>query len=152
MRYRTIWQAGRWIAPVIALAGLATLAASRAAARGSGTIVVLAQNQAPAACCPLSKTDTAGDRPVLDPKKFTGQVREAYQAAKDNPALFTQLHCYCGCDRTAGHKNLLDCYRDMHGATCGICTGEALEAKRMFEQGATVEAIRAALRAHFRNS
>lgn len=144
----------RWTAVAIGMAGLGIFVAARAGAHDDSQIVVLAQNQPSAACCALAKPGVQADpnRPVLDPKRFTGQVRDAYQAATDNPALFVQLHCYCGCDRTAGHKSLLDCYRDMHGATCGICTGEALEARRMFNQGATLDAIRAALRAHFGDS
>lgn len=90
------------------------------------------------------------DHPVtLDPALFTGPVRDAYQIARDNPALIAQLHCYCGCDKEEGHKNLLDCYRDTHGSRCEICVGEAIQAKRMFEQGAPIEQIRDAVRARF---
>jgi len=88
-------------------------------------------------------------RLTLDPKQFVGPVREAYQFAADNPALLAELHCYCGCDKAEGHQNLLDCYRGMHGASCEICTGEALMAKRMSEQGSPVDQIRDALRRNF---
>ncbi len=92
----------------------------------------------------------SGDHPVtLDPALFTGPVREAYQIARDNPALIAQLHCYCGCDKEEGHKNLLDCYRDTHGSRCEICVGEAIQAKRMFEQGVPIEQILDAVRARF---
>jgi hypothetical protein len=86
---------------------------------------------------------------TLDPNQFTGQVREAYQIARRNPGLLAQLHCYCGCDKTVGHKNLLDCYRDKHGSTCAICVGEAREAEQLAKQGMPVEQIRDALRARF---
>ncbi len=88
-------------------------------------------------------------RRTLDPMQFTGPVREAYKVAQENPELLAQLHCYCGCDRTNGHKSLLDCYRDHHGASCSICAGEALEAKKLFDQGASIETIREALGARF---
>ncbi len=107
---------------------------------------------APSCCAahePGEAKAVADLRRTLDPKQFTGPVREAYQVAQDNPDLLAQLHCYCGCDRTNGHKNLLDCYRGHHGASCAICTGEALEAKKLFDQGASIETIRAALRARF---
>lgn len=91
----------------------------------------------------------ADRRPSLDPNQFAGEVRQAYQAAKDNPVLFSQLHCYCGCDVTAGHKNLLDCYRDHHGATCATCTGEALQAQQMYAEGSPVEQIQDALGRRF---
>jgi hypothetical protein len=102
------------------------------------------------------QTAAAGDaaqhlRMTLDPNQFVGEVKRAYQIAEHDPALLAQMHCYCGCDRTDGHKNLLDCYRDTHGAHCAICTGEALEAERLAEQGMPVEKIRDALRDRFAN-
>jgi hypothetical protein len=90
-------------------------------------------------------------RLTLDPNLFVGEVKQAYQIAERDPALFAQLHCYCGCDRTDGHKNLLDCYRDNHGSHCAICTGEAIEAEKLATQGMPVEKIRDALRDRFAN-
>jgi len=103
-------------------------------------------------CCvrdPVSKTSSDPDRLTLDPNQFVGEVKQAYEFAGENPALLAQLWCYCGCDRTDGHRNLLDCYRGNHGATCAICTGEALLAKRMSENGSPVEQIREAIRDKF---
>jgi Protein of unknown function with PCYCGC motif len=112
-----------------------------------------ADSAAPPACCashPASETRAVSDlNKTLDPMQFTGEVREAYTIARENPDLLAQLHCYCGCDRTDGHKNLLDCYRGHHAASCAICTNEVLEAKKMFDQGASIETIREALRARF---
>src|SRR5579862_4315765 len=88
-------------------------------------------------------------RITLDPQNFQGTVREAYEVAEKDPALLAQLHCYCGCDVTDGHKNLLDCYRDLHGAHCAICSGEALEAEKLAQEGMPVEKIRDALRERF---
>ncbi|HLI80502.1 MAG TPA: CYCXC family (seleno)protein [Candidatus Binataceae bacterium] len=90
-------------------------------------------------------------RLTLDPNQFVGDVKKAYQIAEHDPALLVQLHCWCGCDRTDGHKNLLDCYRDTHGAHCAICTGEAIEAEKLANQGMSVEKIRDALRDRFAN-
>ena len=90
-------------------------------------------------------------RMTLDPNQFIGDVKQAYLIAESDPALLAQLHCYCGCDRTDGHKNLLDCYRDTHGAHCAICTGEAIEAEKLASQGMPVEKIRDALRDRFAN-
>ena len=105
-------------------------------------------------CCKVCPADFAkaaanGDRPVLNPLMFVGPARQAYVIAQQNPWLLAQLWCYCGCDRTNGHRNLLDCYRDYHGTSCAICTGEALEANQLFNQGSPVEQIRDALRARF---
>jgi len=90
-------------------------------------------------------------RMTLDPNQFVGEVKQAYLIAESDPALLAQLHCWCGCDRTDGHKNLLDCYRDTHGAHCAICTGEAIEAEKLAAQGMPVEKIRDALRDRFAN-
>ena len=88
-------------------------------------------------------------RITLDPKNFQGNVREAYQVAERDPALLAQLHCYCGCDKTLGHKNLLDCFRDSHGSRCEICVGEARDAQSMARRGTPVEQIRDVLRARY---
>ena len=90
-------------------------------------------------------------RVTLDPNQFVGEVKRAYQIAERNPALLAQLHCWCGCDVTDGHKNLLDCYRDTHGSHCAICTGEAIEAERLAAQGTPVDKIRDALRDRYEN-
>src|ERR1700733_978154 len=90
-------------------------------------------------------------RLTLDPNQFVGDVKKAYQIAEHDPALLAQLHCWCGCDRTDGHKNLLDCYRDTHGSHCAICTGEAIEAEQLAKQGMPVDKIRDALRDRFEN-
>ena len=86
---------------------------------------------------------------TLDPNQFVGPVREAYKFARKDPALLAQLHCYCGCDKAEGHQSLLDCYRGMHASACEVCTGEALLAKRMSEQGSPVDQIRDAIRRNF---
>ena len=88
-------------------------------------------------------------RITLDPANFQGNVREAYEVAEKDPALLAQLHCYCGCDVTDGHKNLLDCFRDNHGSTCAICCGEARDAESMASRGMAIEQIRDALRARY---
>jgi|SRR5215472_10625486 len=88
-------------------------------------------------------------RATLDPRQFQGEVRQAYEVAQDRPALLAQLHCYCGCDKADGHRNLLDCYRTQHGAHCEICVGEANDAEAMAKRGMPIEAIRDALRARY---
>jgi Protein of unknown function with PCYCGC motif len=88
-------------------------------------------------------------RLTLDPQEFQGNVREAYEVAERDPALLSQLHCYCGCDKSLGHKSLLDCYRNDHASRCGICMGEARDAEPMARQGMSLEQIRDALRARY---
>jgi Protein of unknown function with PCYCGC motif len=94
-------------------------------------------------------SDTTPARLTLDPDQFEGPVKEAYRFAGKDPDLLSKLHCYCGCDRALGHRNLLDCYRGTHGATCEICIGEALMAEQLSRQGSPVDQIRDALRTNF---
>ncbi len=93
--------------------------------------------------------NAAQERLTLDPNQFTGPVKQAYMIAEKKPALLVELHCYCGCDKADGHQNLLDCYRGRHGATCEICTEEALLADRMSEQHSPIDQIRDAIRRRF---
>jgi Protein of unknown function with PCYCGC motif len=88
-------------------------------------------------------------RVTLDPQGFQGNVRETYEIAARDPALLSQLHCYCGCDKTLGHRSLLDCYRDDHASRCGICMGEARDAEPMAQRGMPIEQIRDTLRARY---
>lgn len=85
-------------------------------------------------------------RMTLDPNLFVGDVKHAYTVAERDPALLAQMHCYCGCDKTNNHKNLLDCFRDDHGSHCPICTGEAVMAERLAQQGMPIEKIRDSIR------
>ncbi len=53
---------------------------------------------------------------TLSPDLFSGAVKEGYVIAQTIPDLLAGLHCYCGCDRSMGHGNLLDCFVDDHAA------------------------------------
>lgn len=53
----------------------------------------------------------------LPAAQFQGRVHEAYQAAAEIPQVLAGLACYCGCDKSQGHRNLLDCFVDTHGST-----------------------------------
>ena len=88
---------------------------------------------------------------TLDPQAFAGEARDTYRIARENPSLLAKLHCYCRCDVRLGHRNLLDCYRDTHAASCGICMGEARDADQMAKQGTAVEQIRDTLKARYEN-
>jgi Protein of unknown function with PCYCGC motif len=90
-----------------------------------------------------------GNVVTLDPNLFHGQVKAAYQVARRDPALLAQLKCYCECERSFDHRSLLDCFRDTHGANCGICIDEALWADRAAREGASLREIQDALRVHY---
>jgi Protein of unknown function with PCYCGC motif len=55
-------------------------------------------------------------KPVLSPTLFVGQTASAYRIAQQIPDVLDQLYCYCECDRHLGHKSLLSCFTDDHGA------------------------------------
>jgi len=88
---------------------------------------------------------------TLDPQAFEGEARESYRIAREHPQLLAGLHCYCQCDERLGHRNLLDCYRDTHAASCGICMGEAKDAVEMTKWGASMEEIRDTLKGRYEN-
>ena len=81
-------------------------------------------------------------RGTLAPEMFTGNVRLAYQVAKDIPETLAQMPCYCHCDMSQGHKSLHSCFEDEHGTNCGICIGEALMAHNLRRQGLNPTQIR----------
>jgi hypothetical protein len=62
----------------------------------------------------------------LPAEQFFGMAGLSYAAANSTPLVLSKLFCYCGCDVIDAHRNLLDCFIDMHGADCDICQREAL--------------------------
>lgn len=48
------------------------------------------------------------------PALFDGKTAQAYRIAQEVPKLLEQMPCYCGCYKTVGHQNNLDCYVDRH--------------------------------------
>ncbi len=53
---------------------------------------------------------------TLSPASFGNpSVARAYRVAREIPEVLAQQPCYCYCDKF-GHRALLDCYRDNHGA------------------------------------
>lgn len=80
---------------------------------------------------------------TLRPESFREAMTfRAYQIAQKIPSVLAQQPCYCHCDQGAGHRSLLDCYRDKHGAGCLICTREAILADRLHNEGVPPAKIR----------
>jgi hypothetical protein len=97
---------------------------------------------------PASKTGSlrGGEtRETLNPEYFVGATRAAYQIAKEIPGVLDSLYCYCECKKNFGHKSLLSCYVDDHGAYCDICMEEAFMAYELHKQGKSVAEIRRAV-------
>ncbi len=92
---------------------------------------------------------TASNGITLNPELFQGETHDAYLVAQKHPDLLAQLDCYCGCQQHEGHKNLLDCFRTNHGVGCATCTGEAVTAGQLFDNGTPVDQIREVLRQRY---
>jgi hypothetical protein len=80
---------------------------------------------------------------TLDPKQFLdAETRNVYTLAAKEKDILYQQPCYCRCDKEVGHKSLLDCFRDYHGAHCVLCKKEAIFTYTESQQGKTAAQIR----------
>ncbi len=81
---------------------------------------------------------------TLDPNQFSDpRIRGAYAMAAQIKAVLYQLPCYCGCDKEAGHTNLLDCYTGTHASICETCMMEGVFAYQQTKAGQNAGQIRA---------
>ena len=88
-----------------------------------------------------------GELPAtMDPGLFTDPVvQNAYAvAARIKKALYQQP-CYCHCDRSQGHKSLLDCFASKHGSGCGTCIYEDFYTYEQSQKGKSAAQIRAGI-------
>jgi hypothetical protein len=73
---------------------------------------------------------------------------DLYRYAAGHSSQFTQIPCYCGCDRTLGHRNLEDCFVtadgswDAHASGCAVCTVEASSARTLIAAGTETDVVR----------
>ncbi|MCZ2078619.1 MAG: hypothetical protein LC130_26945 [Bryobacterales bacterium] len=75
-------------------------------------------SQQPANIPPFFESEQAAKPfpPTLSPASFIDRrVSQAYQIAREIPGVLAQQPCYCYCDKF-GHRALLDCFRNNHGA------------------------------------
>jgi len=85
--------------------------------------------------------------PTLNADQF-GDKRPAYVAytvAAQIKDVLYQAPCYCACNRTQGHRSLLDCFTGNHGANCPICQKEAIFCFLQHRQGKDPKQIREGL-------
>ena len=88
-------------------------------------------------------------------------VQNVYEFAARHPEVLNYMPCFCGCERSAGHRGNHDCFVrrrdaqgrvvewDSHGYGCAVCIDVARDAMQMFNAGATVTSIRAAIDAKY---
>ena len=80
---------------------------------------------------------------TISPTEFSDVVvQNAYVLAARVKRILYQQPCYCHCDRSQGHKSLLDCFASKHGAGCGVCMREAIYSYEQAHQGKTAAQIR----------
>jgi hypothetical protein len=83
---------------------------------------------------------------TLSPSQFNDVVvQNAYLLASRAKKILYQQPCYCHCDRSQGHKSLLDCFASTHGSGCGVCMREAIYSYEQSRQGKTATQIRAGI-------
>ena len=79
----------------------------------------------------------------------TPAIAVDYHYAADHLGDFAQIPCYCGCDRTLGHRNLADCYVtatgawDSHASGCAVCGNETATAREQLTAGVAIADVRA---------
>jgi len=83
-------------------------------------------------------------------------VRATYDFAAQHPEILNYIPCYCGCG-SQGHKANESCFVarrdprgnvlewDTHGFGCTICIDVARESMQLYNSGADVHSIRAAI-------
>lgn len=74
---------------------------------------------------------------------------ESYAAARDIPAVLDGMRCFCSCGASLGHRSLLSCFEDEHGAYCQVCQDEALIAREIIVRGGTLQKARQAVDRRF---
>jgi Protein of unknown function with PCYCGC motif len=88
-----------------------------------------------------------GELPAtMDPELFSDPVvQNAYAVAARIKKVLYQQPCYCHCDRSQGHKSLLDCFASKHGSGCGTCVYEDLYAFEQSSKEKSAAQIRAGI-------
>ena len=89
-------------------------------------------------------------------------VKAVYTFAARHPEILHYLPCFCGCE-SRGHRGNDDCFisgRDAngrpqweeHGVGCGVCLDVGRTAMQMYNSGASLSTIRAAIDGQYRNA
>jgi len=83
---------------------------------------------------------------TMNPGLFTDPVvQNAYAVAAKIKKTLYQQPCYCHCDRSQGHKSLLDCFASKHGSECGTCIYEDFYTFEQSRKGKAAAQIRAGI-------
>jgi len=95
-------------------------------------------------------------RVSFSPARPMEVVQQVFEFAARHPEVLAFVPCYCGCEQL-GHTGNHDCFVksrtangsvtqwEAHGIGCAICLDVGREAMMLFNSGASVTAIRAAI-------
>jgi hypothetical protein len=122
------------------------------------------QAVAPVQSAVMDERVIAADLPALPDLSGAARpvetVRAVYEFAARHPEVLKYIPCVCGCER-GGHQGNDMCFvagRDKagkvsswepHGIICEVCLDIGQDSMRMFNSGASVEAIRKAIDAKY---
>jgi hypothetical protein len=73
------------------------------------------------------------------------RVKQIYTMAAQIPSVLDGLYCHCDCSKHSGHRSLLTCFQDDHGAACDVCLTEAALAYQMTQEGKSLKDNRKAI-------
>ena len=159
---------GKYVTLLLGLAGLALITTVLAASQSGSTTP-----QKTAAVRPKAATSTTSQTPApkaapmrvsvpplpnvgFAPVRPMDVVRATYDFAAQHPEILKYVPCYCGCGEQ-GHKANESCFVarrdakgnvlqwDEHGFGCTICVDVARESMQLYNSGADVNSIRAAI-------
>ena len=162
------WIAGAIVVGVVGVGALALSGGTDEAATSEAT--AQAPEADPRAVARAASNAKLGPRKhaALPPIPFQGYapprshevITAAYRFAADHPEILSYVPCFCGCERS-GHGANHDCFVkqraengdvvawDEHGVECAVCIDVANRSRQMFESGASVRDIRAAIDKEF---
>lgn len=93
---------------------------------------------------------------VKEPADTPAAIKDAYTFAATHPEVLRYIRCYCVCGQRYHHRSNEECFIkrsrgdkgdrvvwNPHAAECTVCLSVALEARRLYLGGASVESIRA---------
>lgn len=94
--------------------------------------------------------------PALHVDDVPTNIAAHYEFADANRDVYDEIPCYCGCEKSIGHRNLTDCFVrsdgsgwDAHAAGCDVCIDESIAVRRLMADGADVPTIRDSIIAEF---
>jgi hypothetical protein len=90
----------------------------------------------------------AAASPTVALSDLPAATADVYRYAAAHAMHFAEIPCYCGCERSLGHRSLEDCFVnaagdwDAHASGCGVCTAEAIAAREQLDAGTAIADVR----------